>query len=116
MKKAPTAPNSTAKNIPGCPFIQKKSLKFIPDCIAKIMLGESPIMVAVPCRLADKATPISKGTGFNFIALAISKAMGATIKIVATFSVKLEINPLNPQTNNIAMHTLLDLSTNVEAR
>jgi hypothetical protein len=42
--------------------------------------------------------------------------MGATIKTVATFSTKLEIKPAKIHTDNNAMPTVLDLSTNFVAR
>jgi hypothetical protein len=42
--------------------------------------------------------------------------MGATIKTVATFSTKLEIKPAKKHTDNNAMPTVFDLSTNFVAR
>jgi hypothetical protein len=54
--------------------------------------------------------------GFTFNFLATSKAMGATIKTVATFSTKLEINPASIHTDNKAIPTFFDLSTNLVAR
>jgi hypothetical protein len=48
--------------------------------------------------------------------LAISKAMGATIKTVATFSTKLEIKPARIHTDNNAIPTVFEWSTNFVAR
>ena len=42
------APNWTAKKMLGLPCIQMKSLKFIPEEVAKTMLVESPTRVALP--------------------------------------------------------------------
>lgn len=47
-KREKIAPNCTAKNILGFPHIQIKSLKFIPEEVAKIILAESPTRVALP--------------------------------------------------------------------
>src|SRR3989338_5281317 len=102
--------------MPGFPFIQKKSIKFMPLERARIRLGLSPIIVAQPWRLEETATPIKKGTGFTFSFLATSKAIGATIKTVATFSTKLEIKPERRHTDRSAMPTVFDLSTNFVAR
>jgi hypothetical protein len=102
--------------MPGLPFIQKKSRKFIRCDIASIMLGESPIIVAEPCRFELTAMPIRKGTGFAFNFFATSNAMGATISTVATFSVKLDIKPDRKQIDISAMPTFFDLAARLDAK
>ncbi len=87
------APSCTAKKMPGRPCIQKKSAKVMCAAVASIILGESPIIVATPCRLDAVATAISTGTGDTLTRLAVSKASGAAINTAATFSIKAESAP-----------------------
>jgi hypothetical protein len=54
--------------------------------------------------------------GFIFNFLAKDKAMGATIRTVATFSTNAEIKPVRRQMNNIAQAVFLALSTITSAR
>ena len=75
------------------------------------MLGGSPIKVAVPCRLLDMAMAIIMFTGLISSFFANARAMGATIKTVATFSTKAEIKPVKIQIKSIAHPVLFDLST-----
>ena len=88
-----TAPNSTAKNIPGRPLYQKKSTKLISSAEPSIIAVVSPTKVAAPCKLEETAIAIIKGTGFVFNFLQISRATGATISTVATLSTNAEIIP-----------------------
>ena len=80
------------------------------------MLGESPIIVAEPCRFELTAIPIKNGTGFAFSFLATSNAIGATIRTVATFSVKLEIKLAKMHMYKSAIPTFFDLPTRCTAK
>ncbi|NSW84624.1 MAG: hypothetical protein HPY90_15630 [Syntrophothermus sp.] len=81
------------RRCPAGPFIQEKSMKLIPEDVARVMLGESPIMVAARCTLADTATPNQKRNGGMFGFSDTPRATGAMIRTVATFSTNTEINP-----------------------
>ena len=79
------------------------------------MLGGSPMRVAVPCRLLDRAMAIIIVAGFMLSFLARARAMGATIKTVATFSTKAEMNPVSTQMRRIAQAVFLALLTMISA-
>src|SRR3989338_2078619 len=102
--------------MPGLPFIQKKSLNVRLADMANIIEGESPIMVAQPWRFDDIAIPIKNGTGFAFNFLDTSNAIGATIRTVATFSTKLDMNPASAHTARSAPPMVFALSTRRVAR
>lgn len=114
-KRDAIAPSSTAKKSPGLALRKKKLLKFIFRNPASIILGGSPISVAAPCRFELIAIAIKKGTGETFNFLEISKAMGATIITVATFSQKADINPENAETKRIAKPTVFVFETSLFA-
>lgn len=79
------------------------------------MLGGSPIRVAVPWRLLETAMAIIIWTGFIFNFFARERAMGATIKTVATFSTNAEMNPVNKQINKIDQAVFLARFTIISA-
>ena len=90
-----TAPSSTAKNIPGRPLYQKKSIKLISSAEPSIIAVVSPTKVAAPCKFDETAIAIIKGTGFVLSFLQISSATGAIISTVATLSTNAEMIPAN---------------------
>src|SRR3990167_3144725 len=79
------------------------------------MLGGSPIKVAHPCKLLDMAIAIIMLVGLIFSFLAKDKAIGATIKTVATFSTNAEIKPESAQIKSIDQAVFLALSTIISA-
>jgi hypothetical protein len=79
------------------------------------MLGGSPIRVAVPCRLLETAIAIIIFIGFILNFFANDKAMGATIKTVATFSTNAEIKPVRAHMLKIAQAVFFALSTIISA-
>ncbi len=80
------------------------------------MLGGSPIRVAVPCRLEAMARAIRKVTGETFSRRDISRAMGATISTVATFSTKAEMTLVSAQIHSTATPTVEERLTSRAAR
>ncbi len=79
------------------------------------MLGGSPIIVAVPCRLLLMAMPTSNGTGLIRSLSAKLRAIGATRRTTATFSTDMEIAPASAHKANIALRAVLALSTSHSA-
>ena len=90
-----SAPSSTAKKIPGLPFIQKKSIKSIFANAPSMIEVVSPTSVAAPCRLEETDMERTMGTGEILSSRQIATATGATISTVATLSMKAEISPAN---------------------
>ena len=90
-----SAPSSTAKNMPGRPFIQKKSMKFMfAYCSALSMIEVvSPTKVAAPWRFEETAIERIIGTGLILSFLQIAMPTGATMSTVATLSMKAETMP-----------------------
>ena len=82
----------------------------------KSILGGSPIRVAVPWRLLETAMANIILVGLIFSLRARARAMGATIRTVATFSTKAEINPVRAQIYKIAQQVFLARSTISSAR
>ena len=87
------APSSTAKNMPGLPFITKKSLKFMWSAAASMMEVVSPTSVAAPWRFDETAMLMIIGTGLILSFLQIARPTGATMRTVATLSMKAEMMP-----------------------
>ena len=81
-----------------------------------MMAVVSPTRVAAPWRLEDTAMPMMKGTGLVLSFLQISKAMGATIRTVATLSTKAEMMPANRASATAAIWTLGTFSMMRSAR
>ena len=91
------APISTAKNIDSFPSSTKKSKKLISANPASIIDVVSPTKVAAPCKLDETAILIITGTGETFSFFEIAMPIGASIKTVATLSIKAETSPLNTE-------------------
>ena len=88
-----SAPISVAKNMPGLPSIQKKSLKFMLAAPPSMIEVVSPTSVAAPCRFEDTAMQRIMVTGEILSFLQMARPTGATISTVATLSMNAEMIP-----------------------
>jgi len=79
------------------------------------MLGGSPIIVAVPCRLLLTAMPIKSGTGLILSLSARLSATGATSSTTATFSTNIEMRPESAHKDSIATRVDFERSTSHSA-
>ena len=75
----------------------------------------SPTSVAAPCRLEETAMESTMGTGEIFSSRQIAIATGATIRTVATLSIKAEISPANRDMKIVTVRTLPDFSRRISA-
>jgi len=79
------------------------------------MLGGSPISVAAPCKLLDIAIAIIIFTGFILILCVNVSAIGAIIKTVATFSIKVDMNEVKIHIDKTAQAAFFALSMIISA-
>ena len=75
----------------------------------------SPTRVAAPCKLEETATVKTVLIGETLNLFAISRAIGATIKTVATLSIKAETSPENNASATNISFTSLSLFTSISA-
>ena len=111
-----SAPSSTPKKMPGRPFIQKKSKKFISAKPPSRMLVVSPTSVAAPCRLELTAMAMRTGTGESRSFRAMARPTGATISTVATLSTKALMTPAKRASIQTAHFTLGTWTMSCSAR
>ena len=111
-----SAPSSTAKKMPGRPRIQKKFRKFIPAWSASMIEVVSPTRVAAPCRFEETAIERIIPTGLIFSFRQMARPTGATMRTVATLSIKAEITPANRDIRMMTHITFFDLSRRISAR
>ena len=101
--------------MPGFPFIQKKSMKFMSAKPPNRMLVVSPTRVAAPWRLEETEMAMSSGTGEILSFLAIARPTGATIRRVATLSTKALTTPANTLSAVTAQSTFGTLTIIISA-
>jgi len=77
----------------GRPNCQMKSKNSAPATLCSICGGRSPMMSAVPMKLAPKPIIRITGAAGSFIARARGSATGAIIRMVTTLSTNIEIMP-----------------------
>jgi len=84
----------------GRPNCQMKSKNSAPATLCSICGGRSPMMSAVPMKLAPKPIIRIIGAAGIFIARARGSATGAIIRMVTTLSTNIEITPAR----NVRIH------------